>query len=198
MPYLAHTAACFSPRASRQVADLILTGRGKGRKAVRRAARQCRICRGLPGPEHRHRELAHLIGDGQSLPGAEGIGEGRASKDGVRSKDGVLTVPACSFVQVEVQCEDPNLMQCGLEKCVAVDGSVEWVSAHSKVRLVSLSLSNPFSLAESQSFALFSGPIHASGRHEPHLEPAQPGADLGLSRTARGVGLLCVRRRFNT
>ena len=29
----------------------------------------------------------------------------------------------------------------GLEKCVAVDGSVEWVSAHSKVRLVSLSLS---------------------------------------------------------
>ena len=60
-----------------------------------------------------------------------------------------MTVPACSFVQVEVQCEDPNLMQCGLEKCVAVDGSVEWVSAHSKVRLVSLSLSNPFSLAES-------------------------------------------------
>jgi hypothetical protein len=79
----------------------------------------------------------------------------------VRSKDGVLTVRACSFVQVEVQCEDPNLMQCGLEKCVAVDGSVEWVSAHSKVRLVSLSRSNPFSLAESQSFALFSGPIHA-------------------------------------
>ena len=60
-----------------------------------------------------------------------------------------MTVPACSFVQVEVQCEDPNLIQCGLEKCVAVDGSVEWVSAHSKVRLVSLSLSNPFSLAES-------------------------------------------------
>ena len=52
-----------------------------------------------------------------------------------------MTEPACSFVQVEVQCEDPNLMQCGLEKCVAVDGSVEWVSAHSKVRLVSLSLS---------------------------------------------------------
>ena len=50
-----------------------------------------------------------------------------------------MTVPACSFVQVEVQCEDPNLMQCGLEKCVAVDGSVEWVSAHSKVRLVALS-----------------------------------------------------------
>ena len=39
-----------------------------------------------------------------------------------------MTEPACSFVQVEVQCEDPNLMQCGLEKCVAVDGSVEWVS----------------------------------------------------------------------
>tara|TARA_B100000768_G_scaffold143921_1_gene136243 strand:- start:160 stop:351 length:192 start_codon:yes stop_codon:yes gene_type:complete len=63
-------------------------------------------------------------------------------------------------VQVEVQCEDPNLMQCGLEKCVAVDGSVEWVSAHSKVRLA-LSLSHPFSLAESQSFAVFSGSIHA-------------------------------------
>ena len=136
-----HCGMLLASRASRQVADLILTGRGKGRKAVRRAARQCRICRGLPGPEHRHRELAHLIGDGQSLPGAEGIGEGRASKDGVRSKEGVLTEPACSFVQVEVQCEDPNLMQCGLEKCVAVDGSVEWVSAHSKVRLVSLSLS---------------------------------------------------------
>ena len=72
-----------------------------------------------------------------------------------------MTEPACSFVQVEVQCEDPNLMQCGLEKCVAVDGSVEWVSAHSKVRLVSLSLSLPFSLAESQSFARSSGPIHA-------------------------------------
>ena len=37
----------------------------------------------------------------------------------------------------------------------AVDGSVEWVSAHSKVRLVSLSLSNPFSLAESPSTPLF-------------------------------------------
>ena len=70
-----------------------------------------------------------------------------------------MTVPACSFVQVEVQCEDPNLMQCGLEKCVAVDGSVEWVSAHSKVRLVSLS--HPFSLAESRSFAHSSGSIHA-------------------------------------
>ena len=55
-----------------------------------------------------------------------------------------MTVPACSFVQVEVQCEDPNLMQCGLEKCVAVDGSVEWVSAHSKVRLVSLSFQSLF------------------------------------------------------
>ena len=73
-----------------------------------------------------------------------------------------MSVPACCFVQVEVQCEDPNLMQCGLEKCVAVDGSVEWVSAHSKVRLaLSLSLSHPFSLAESQSFAVFSGSIHA-------------------------------------
>ena len=55
-----------------------------------------------------------------------------------------MTVPACSFVQVEVQCEDPNMMQCGLEKCVAVDGSVEWVSAHSKVRLASLSFQSLF------------------------------------------------------
>ena len=26
-------------------------------------------------------------------------------------------------------------MNCGLEKCVAADGSVEWVAAHSKARL---------------------------------------------------------------
>ena len=37
--------------------------------------------------------------------------------------------------QVEEQCNDPQLMHCGLEKCVAADGSVEWVAAHSKVRL---------------------------------------------------------------
>jgi len=35
---------------------------------------------------------------------------------------------------VEEQCSDPKLMQCGLEKCVASDGSVEWVAAHSKER----------------------------------------------------------------
>ena len=39
-----------------------------------------------------------------------------------------------------MQCEDPKLMQCGLEKCVASDGSVEWVSSHSKARLSSLLL----------------------------------------------------------
>ena len=66
-------------------------------------------------------------------------------RSGWRTPTDSLSVPACCFVQVEVQCEDPNLVQCGLEKCVAVDGSVEWVSAHSKVRLVSLSLSlTPF------------------------------------------------------
>ena len=66
-------------------------------------------------------------------------------RSGWRTPTNSLSVPACCFVQVEVQCEDPNLMQCGLEKCVAVDGSVEWVSAHSKVRLVSLSHSlTPF------------------------------------------------------
>ena len=36
---------------------------------------------------------------------------------------------------MEEQCNDPKLMHCGLEKCVASDGSVEWVAAHSKVRL---------------------------------------------------------------
>ena len=36
---------------------------------------------------------------------------------------------------VEEQCKDPQLMHCGLEKCVAADGSVEWVAAHSKARL---------------------------------------------------------------
>jgi hypothetical protein len=35
---------------------------------------------------------------------------------------------------VEQQCNDPKLMHCGLEKCVAADGSVEWVAAHSKER----------------------------------------------------------------
>jgi len=35
---------------------------------------------------------------------------------------------------VEEQCNDPKLMQCGLEKVVASDGSVEWVAAHSKER----------------------------------------------------------------
>ena len=36
---------------------------------------------------------------------------------------------------MEKQCNDPKLMQCGLEKCVAADGTVEWVAAHSKARL---------------------------------------------------------------
>ena len=36
---------------------------------------------------------------------------------------------------VEQQCNDPQLMHRGLEKCVAADGTVEWVAAHSKARL---------------------------------------------------------------
>ena len=36
---------------------------------------------------------------------------------------------------MEKQCNDPKLMHCGLEKCVAADGTVEWVAAHSKARL---------------------------------------------------------------
>lgn len=39
-----------------------------------------------------------------------------------------------SGAQVEEQCDDPNLMRCGLEKCVAADGSVEWVAPESKER----------------------------------------------------------------
>ena len=42
---------------------------------------------------------------------------------------------ALSRAQVEEQCNDPKLMQCGLEKVVASDGSVEWVASHSKVSL---------------------------------------------------------------
>ena len=37
-----------------------------------------------------------------------------------------------TVAQVEEQCDDPNF--CGLEKCVAADGSVEWVSPDSKER----------------------------------------------------------------
>jgi hypothetical protein len=35
------------------------------------------------------------------------------------------------------QCNDPKLMQCGLEQCVASDGSVEWVATQSKERFKS-------------------------------------------------------------
>ena len=52
--------------------------------------------------------------------------------------------------QVEQQCNDPKLMHCGLEKCVASDGSVEWVAAYSKARL------------------------------EPHLSPLRLGLGLGV------------------
>lgn len=74
-------ASGLSPRCRSDA--LTLTGRGQGRKVVRRAAQQRRLRRGLPGSAHHRRELAHLIGDGQGLPGAEGIGEGRSSKERV-------------------------------------------------------------------------------------------------------------------
>ena len=51
------------------------------------------------------------------------------------SSDETLALARSNPCQVEEQCKDPQLMHCGLEKCVASDGSVEWVAAHSKARL---------------------------------------------------------------
>ena len=81
--------------------------------------------------------------------------------------------------QVEEQCNDPKLMRCGLEKCVAADGSVEWVAAHSKVRLdpllspIAHSHKAPNARVAALSHPL-AGTLPARGRQVPHLEPAQP------------------------
>ena len=37
---------------------------------------------------------------------------------------------------VEHQCNDPLLLQCGLEKVKADDGTVEWVAPESKERFI--------------------------------------------------------------
>ena len=44
------------------------------------------------------------------------------------------STPLSFNAQVEEQCDDPALVRCGLEKCVAADGSVEWVAPQSKER----------------------------------------------------------------
>ena len=85
--------------------------------------------------------------------------------------------------QVEEQCKDPQLMHCGLEKCVAADGSVEWVAAHSKARLEphlpptahSHTAPVPNARVSALSHPL-AGTLPARGRQVPHLEPAQPGS----------------------
>ena len=93
-------------------------------------------------------------------------------------------------MQVEVQCDDPHLMQCGLEKCVAIDGSVEWVSAHSKVRLdphlPPIAHSHMAPVHNARVAALshpLAGTLPARGRQVPHLEPAQPGSLFELELT---------------
>jgi hypothetical protein len=85
--------------------------------------------------------------------------------------------------QVEQQCNDPQLMHCGLEKCVAADGSVEWVAAHSKVRLdphlppIALSHTAPVPNARVADLSHPpAGTLPARGRQVPHLEPARPGS----------------------
>ena len=40
---------------------------------------------------------------------------------------------------MEEQCDDPALVRCGLEKCVAADGTVEWVAPQSKERFARVS-----------------------------------------------------------
>ena len=89
--------------------------------------------------------------------------------------------------QVEEQCNDPKLMHCGLEKCVAADGSVEWVAAHSKVRLDPHLPPNAHSHVPNARVADLSHPpagtLPARGRQEPHLEPAQPGSLFELELT---------------
>ena len=92
--------------------------------------------------------------------------------------------------QVEQQCNDPALMHCGLEKCVAADGSVEWVAAHSKARLEphlpptahSHTAPVPNARVSALSHPL-AGTLPARGRQEPHLEPAQPGSLFELELT---------------
>ena len=81
---------------------------------------------------------------------------------------------------MEKQCNDPKLMHCGLEKCVAADGSVEWVAAHSKVRLDPHLPPIAHSHVPNARVAALSHPtagtLPARGRQVPHLEPAQPGS----------------------
>ncbi len=74
-------------------------------------------------------------------------------------------------------------MHCGLEKCVAADGSVEWVAAHSKARLdphlppIAHSHTAPVPNARVADLSHPpAGTLPARGRQVPHLEPARPGS----------------------
>ena len=91
---------------------------------------------------------------------------------------------------VEEQCKDPQLMHCGLEKCVANDGTVEWVAAHSKARLdphlPPIPHSHMAPVPNARVAALshpLAGTLPARGRQVPHLEPAQPGSLFELELT---------------
>ena len=91
---------------------------------------------------------------------------------------------------MEEQCNDPQLMHCGLEKCVAADGSVEWVAAHSKARLEPhlppTAHSHTAPVPNARVAALshpLAGTLPARGRQVPHLEPAQPGSLFELELT---------------
>ena len=46
------------------------------------------------------------------------------------------TTPRTLQQLVEHQCNDPLLLQCGLEKVKADDGTVEWVAPESKERFI--------------------------------------------------------------
>ena len=93
---------------------------------------------------------------------------------------------------MDQQCNDPKLMQCGLEKCVAADGSVEWVAAHSKACLVphlspiAHSHTAPVPNARVAALSRLSGTLQARGRQVPYLEPAQPAGLFGLDGRTGG------------
>ena len=70
---------------------------------------------------------------------------------------------------MEKQCNDPKLMQCGLEKCVAADGTVEWVAAHSKARLEPQGLGLVLGLGLGLGLGVAA---HSKARFEPYIVPS--------------------------
>ena len=69
---------------------------------------------------------------------------------------------------MEKQCNDPKLMHCGLEKCVAADGTVEWVAAHSKARLEPQGLGLVLGLGLGLGLGVAA---HSKARFEPYIVP---------------------------